>query len=216
MNINIQDNIAEISYQKGKRCFSKTVQLEALMSAFASQRGLTTPILPPGTVYYSKRGNEITVAIEIPAKRRGIHYVNSAGKTIFKGIIPLPLGLLKLVFRENENNILTLSGDAICALKRPLITMNDTVYHWPTPNVYGDKRICWGGSFKSAERTIANLSEAGKFIDIYFSSNFNTDLALGSRINMFDRYEDMLRAVTNQPIFDERILSPAGTFSQLL
>jgi hypothetical protein len=62
---------------------------------------------------------------------------------------------------------------------------------------------------------MTGIHEAGKVIDMFFSSDFNTDIT--PRFNMYRRYEDLLRDLHEKQKFDYTILSSTGkTFADLL
>ena len=85
MDISIKDGLAEVKYNRGRRHFKKTVQLNSLIGAMISEHGVRTPLLPMGTRQYIKEGESHIVLIEVPAMKRGIKYVNRSDKVIFEG-----------------------------------------------------------------------------------------------------------------------------------
>ena len=208
MIISIKDGLAEVEYKRGKRTIKKLVLLDSLIQAMASKNETRTPLLPVGIRQYIKTEDGHRLFIELPAMKRGIKYINRDGKVIFEGVVPFPWGVICLDLMEESSGTFTITDSYIYGLKRPLMSENDELYYWPAANVFSDCRICWGGTFKDRESKIKSLLEAGKVIDYYFSSDFNTDLH--PRINIYSRYEDMLRNLKDLPAFNNDILVSTG------
>lgn len=197
MEIKINNKIAEIILQKGKRICHKKVSTSDFVKALVSQSGINTPLLPFGTKFYKTVGNKCYILLEIPATKRKIKYVNSSNKTIFEGSIPLPWGTMYLELNKQELNY-NLTSASIYALKKPVISKDEILYHWPLTNVHKSGNICWGNTFMNSF-DITSIIQTSRIVDYFFSAAFNTDLH--PRINYYNRLEDMLRELENKPTF---------------
>lgn len=214
MRIDIKNGLADVTYRKGRRKYNKTVTLEALVNSMITDQSINTPLLPFGTRKYGRKGQNHILYIEIPATKRRVNYLNGSGKVIFNDIVPLPWGLMKLEFSETSNGKYRLGDTHIWALKRPLASENDDLYFYPVPNIFGGCNICWGSTFSGASATtFDSLSEVGRIIDMFFSSNYNTDIH--PRINKHARYEDLLRDIQDKPTFDYDALVRVEKFNRV-
>lgn len=216
MNIDIKNGLAEIDYKVNRKSFNKVITLQSLMEAMTCDKGLSTPLLPFGCRKYIKQDNKHILYLEIPpATRRVVYKTSGSGKMIFEGIIPMPWGLLKMTINEGQSGALNFTDGFIWALSRPLISEDDLLYHYPVPNIHSDDRICWGSSFSNnGSSRISNIAEAGKAIDIFFSSDFNTDIH--PRINIYPRFEDLCRKIKDTNKFPIDVLSGMGTVKSIM
>ena len=210
-----KDGLVEINYTKGKRNFEKIATIQSFVESLISEQGLTTPLLPFGCRKYVRSGNQHIIYMEIPEMRRNIKYKNRDGKIIFEGIVPMPWGLMKLVFNEIPGGGYVFTKESnIWALERPLVGANDNLYFYPLPNIFERGAICWGSTFNEDDLKFEELSTAGRILDSYFSSNFNTDVA--PRMNKYSRYEDLLRGIKDEAKFPKDVLALLGKVNGVL
>ena len=212
-----KDGLAEIEYSKGKRNFNKFVTIQSLIESLVSEQGLSTPLLPFGTRKYVKNESIHTIYMEIPEMKRHITYKNSDGKIIFQGSVPMPWGIFKMEFKEKIGSAgftFNKNSSAIWALERPLVNSEDNLYFYPLPNVFSHSHICWGSTFSSGDLNFENLSMAGRVMDAFFSSNFNTDIS--PRMNKYNRYEDLLRGIKDEAKFPKDVLASLGKVNIIL
>jgi len=213
INIEIDDTVSVVKYQHRSSFKVKTVLTDELINAFASQGGIEVPdILPPGTRYYKRNGSIHTLILEIPPVQRLIRYVNSSHKVIFEGFVPMPWALMQINANYVEDRFIV-SSAYLYALVRPLMSMTDTVYHFPGANIFPEDKICWGNTL-SGMPPLRRITEFGRLVDIYFGSEFNTDLH--PRIQQYSRYEDMLRALKDQKTFPTEVLVANTVFQHII
>lgn len=212
MIIKLQNGVAELNYEKFGRKYSKMISINTLVDIFNSEKGISTPLLPFGTRKFVRKNDEITLYIEIPATTRRILYKNGSGKVIFDGVIPMPWGIMKIALKETKDNKYSLLGSYIYALKRPLISEEDKIYHYPAPNIFKEDSVCWGNLLDSI--IFDSIDQTSMLIDTFFGSDYNTDLH--PRINIYDRYEDLLRDLKNKTRFNYDCLVETGmTFADI-
>lgn len=215
ININIDDNFANVTYEKNHINYAKTLTVDTFIGSLISQYGIKLPgLLPAGTRFYTRKGNTHSVYIEVSPVQRLISYVNGTHKPIFEGVVPMPWTLLVVNVREDETGKFSINDGKIFALKRPLINDDDELFHFPAANVHGNHAICWGSTFTKMGLPIKSLSEVGRAVDYYFSSEFNTDIH--PRIQKYVRYEDLLRNIKGEKTFPLDVLVKANlTFEGL-
>lgn len=214
MIIKLENGLAEVEYTVGKRNYSKTVTISSLKEALVSDQGLYTPLLPFGTRYYSRKGPKHRIIIDMPAVVRGIKYVNSSQKVIYEDLFPYPWGLMDITLNEN-NGKYTFAGSSVYALKRPLNSENDTIYHYPVPNLYHNGGQCWGSVLTGEDGVFDSISQVGILLDYFYGSQFNTDLH--PRMNLYSRYEDLLRDHKDKKALKSEILVSQGiTFKNVI
>lgn len=216
MDIKIDAGLARIQYERNGINYDKILTLDTFISLLASEYGFKSPLLTPGTRYYEKKDQRHILFVEIPPVCRHIKFINRDRAVIFEGVTPFPWTLLEIVVAENADGGFTLVANEvrIFALARPLLDLDDMLYKFPAANIFDDNRICWGSTFSNGNDRFKTLGELGRLIDLYFSSNFNTDIS--PRINKYTRYEDMLRAIKDTKTFDNSILHSTGIRLQTL
>ncbi len=209
LKIEIDDTFAQVSYKRGHCNFSKTISVDTLVNSLVSQYGLKSPLLPPGCRFYEKKGESHIIYLEIPPIPRYIKYTNKSDKIIFEGIVPFPWSILKFSAVPSANGGFNVQDGFIFALKRPLMSEQDLVFCFPAANVHSNHAICWGSTFRSSgSGFFKSLGETGRLVDLYFSSDFNTDIS--PRINKYERYEDMLREIKDLKKFPDELLVPVS------
>lgn len=204
MNIAIKDGLAEVQYNKGKKNYTKSITIDSLASAFVSEYGLRSPLLPFGTRFYANKGERHTLLLEFPEMVRNIKYVNGAPKTIYEGPMATPWGCFYLEMIDKGGHF-EYTSFKIFALEKPLLSLQDRAYHWPMSNVFQDGGICWGYDQNQEVMKPKSLMQASQLIDYFFSGNFNTDVH--PRINKYSRWEDYLRENRESKKFDYSCLS---------
>lgn len=215
MNIKLDGGLAQLTYKKGKRNYNKTITITSLTEALISDKGISTPLLPPGCRFYNKNGQSHSLILEIPPRITHVQYVNSSGKDIFKGDVPLPWGVMSMNFKEQSDGKYRFNKDIeIYALKHPIFTKEDDIFYYPLPNIYESNRICWGGSMDREDYIIDSITQAGRFVDAFINSKFNTDLH--PRINKFERFEDLIRTIEGKNTFPQDILVRSGSINRIM
>ena len=80
------------------------------------------------------------------------------------------------------------------------------ICNMPTPNVYGDGKVCWGSNEKVE---IRELRDCEKAVSIFFDSAFNHDLfPAGAR--HFASFAEELAALEKEDSFPDKWLVPYG------
>lgn len=221
MIIEIKEKLAEITYPQNGANIKKTISFETLVDMFQQAPTITTPLLPMGTRYFAKfNQNKYLICLETPPQKRQFEYANHNGKKIVNDLMPLPRMLFFLVFAEKNNKyIFETAYSRVAALRDPLMSDSDTLYLCPLPNSYNDLRVCWGSTMRNNKEfeSIDNFCQSYRFIDLYFSSKFNTDLSIHYMPENGQRAEDMYRAVIKADKFDGKYLRSSGqTFSSVI
>lgn len=213
MNIKIEGSIAEVTYKEGMRTFSKNVDFDELIDSLAQKSGLSTPVLPFGTKLYSKQNGTHKLFIEMLPMKRRIKYVNG-GQTIFNDMVPMPFGVFIVELREVNGRFQIQQGNSrIFALKGPILTKNDKLYRWPTPNVYTQGNICWGSGSNTLNQmsSLDSPHQAGRIIDMFFSGNFNNHIHPQLNGYSSNEYVRFLNDMKERQQFDDDILTTHGT-----
>jgi hypothetical protein len=66
----------------------------------------------------------------------------------------------------------------------------------------------------SEDYIIDKLAHAGKFVDSFINSKFNTDLH--PRINKFERFEDLVRTIKDKDTFPSDVLVRNGSVNKIM
>lgn len=149
IDIQIRDEATTFKYKQGSFVKNKKIKTSDLISAISNISGYRSPILPPNTRFIKIDKNITTVVLEIPPTIRQIQYM-AKGKMIFKDTpfpFPWEIFILKLMTRDSGAGYQLIDAYTF-ALKNPILSSNDNLYRFPTPNVYNssDGRICWGSA----------------------------------------------------------------------
>jgi hypothetical protein len=211
MEIKVNGAIAEITYKDRGRIYNKSVDFDDLIDSLAEKAGISTPILPFGTKIYSKNNGLHNLVIEMLPTRRNIKYVHG-DRTIFEGMIPLPFGAIIMGLREIENKF-KIDSIRIFALDGPIMSKDDPLYNWPTPNVFQQGNICWGNGSSTLSHLskLDHIHQAGRIIDLFFSGSFNNHIHPNVR-GYNNNFPAFAKSIENKQTFDTGVLTPHGTY----
>ena len=134
----------------------------------------------------------LKVALRVPA---GIRPYNYFGATT---VIPQPEALA-LIYADN----------GVFKDLYVFAVSNDKLFHYPTANIYGDGRVCWGSNPRPE---IKKIKDAEKVLPLFYGSEFNNDLyevgrTVCSKLE-FTNPGGLLKALEGRAEFPEEWLVP--------
>lgn len=167
------------------------VSYDTLARTFAKSSSFDMGLYPRGLRYLcSKRHNPNSwlAIIEVPEHTREVAWDWRTESDMQKPnteIVTLPAGLFFLQFHKSASGEFVLESNAsfVYALTKRFSSLSQTLYRYPTPNIYvydahalnGDNKICWGSQPDSAF-VFSALSQLEGFVNSFFAFNFNDDL----------------------------------------
>lgn len=153
----------------------KLVNLSDLLDELSAYRATNFGLLPKNTRLLETKGNYLILGVEFPRSNRQVKYMalgDEEAATIDNVSLPAGLFIEKMMrepggtYRHIDSYLFALSGNRI--------TFNtDTLYKYPTPNIYEDGRVCWGEVDFGEMR---QLSATEGLISSFFCNYFNNDL----------------------------------------
>lgn len=150
---------------EGKPQRMKHIALQDLINAFQEQ-GISSPILPPGTVQYWRNFANQTLAIYTPAHKRTMRLCDEEFENM---PVPATLFVCQLYKDETEYGV---CNSAIFTLAGDFQGPSTTLYSFPYGNLFDDSRICWG----EVVPKLSGIFQVGSLVDMFLGSNFNLDL----------------------------------------
>lgn len=156
------ESIVLTRYAEGIPISSYEVSPEDVAAAFAGAP-MSTGLLPPGCVFYTRRGGRERIGVYLPPQVRALTVTAKGEHTTFQ--VPLP----GFIFTGwgSEYNIYAVSEYPARQLAM--------LYHAPVSNVYENGRICTGDvSFPACASDTVHQA-----VGLFFESNFNFDLSNG-------------------------------------
>lgn len=200
-----------------RRQVLKTVTLDAFTSNM-SYAGWSTGVLPVGCrmAGKSKDGRSFFFVMERPPMMTRVSILRSGDYTVHTGFVQF-----WLMFPSNGH----LPGlKFVTTTKRPIRSLDDTVYVFPWPNVYRSTgAICTGSQTYSGE-TREEVCE--DFSRTFFGANFNFDLTvefpsyLGGGMDITRSFKKWAEISVSNPMvgicpdMDYRALSTVSEFVQ--
>jgi hypothetical protein len=150
---------------------TKSVDLSDFVRIVSTNVAFDMGFLPIGTRYLGVKGDQTQIAVERPAAQYDVSF--GSGTQIGKAHLPAALMLFTLT---KANEAYFVSDSRIFALKQDNVMLSiDGLYHYPTPNVYEDARICWGQN-EEVIKNFKNLSALNGVVRRFFTAPFNNDL----------------------------------------
>jgi hypothetical protein len=214
--IELLEGRTEIKYSVGSSIKEKSVRTSDLLSSLTNYIGIATPLLPPNTRMVINKKDGITLIIEVPPSIRKLSYIAGSKKIFDRVNFPFPWELWKIELINRPGKGYTFARAYVFALKNPIMTKEDKLYSFPTPNVGGGNgAICFGSAMSSSNMSnIDNLVQAYRFITIFHDAEFNTDLHPSLKNN--ERFEDLVRRLQDKPTFDyESLLEKSPLYTIL-
>jgi PRTRC genetic system protein B len=163
MRVDLYDeSVVLVKYNDGAPVSAYEVAPDDLAAAFSGVP-ISTGLLPPDVVFYTRRGSHVRMAIYLEPQIRTLHVED--GDAARDYVIPLP----GLVF------VGELRRYSIYAAKARPTAEHDRLYHAPFPNVHTKGGIC-AGDVEFPECAPDTIHEAA---DLFLDSTFNHDLRDG-------------------------------------
>lgn len=172
MQIELEKDFCKLIYDdKGLRR-EKLVLLSDLLEELSTYRETNFGLLPKNVRLCASKGNRLVVGIEFEKAQRVINFTSFPDSVRFDHV-SLPAGILLQKLNVSGSRYIHVNSYIFAIRGRRIQFPNDRLYHYPTPNVYSDGRVCWGGVNLGE---INSLSATEGVVSSFFSNQFNSDL----------------------------------------
>jgi len=181
---------------------TKLVAANDFINSFSAVAQADTGLLPAGIKQYVKQGQNVYLAVDLPAHIRKVTYVNSNGTTEYA--VPMPNHVWFIAATEVPGG-LRIRNTRIFITRNPIIDPEETLYSYPFGNVYRPEcNICWGNINIP---TMPSLASMGSINELFYSGPFNGDLS-GLHLHIpfegrdLSRGEHLFTALNDKPLED--------------
>jgi len=180
MQIEITRDYCKVRVESDGRIKEKIVNLSDLLDQLSVYKATNFGLLPRDVRIVESIGEQIIIGIEFPRKTwRIVFQPYGSTEEVFDNV-SLPGGIFfEKLLREPGGSYKHINSHIFAFSGKRIMFNHDKLYNFPTPNIYGGGKVCWG-NIKIED--IRHPSAVEGIVSSFFSNKFNNDLFM-SKVN---------------------------------